>query len=225
MAEHHENPGERWTAKLARRSFLKGTAGTLAAFLVSQAFHYDALAEEEALRGFQFFTPTEAQTFEAVAARIWPGDEDDPGAREAGAVTYVDRALAGAYAGFQTAYRLALDNLEQDATGRYGRPFHALDEEQQDALLSELEALEAEEDPLRDWPGRELELGLGPASTFEMFRKHTLEGVFSDPIYGGNRNFAGWRAVGYPGAHYIYSAEEQQVFEPLEKPFQSVADL
>jgi gluconate 2-dehydrogenase gamma chain len=228
MAKHDDHPDEqpRWDAKLARRSFLKGTAGTLAALLVSRAFHYDVLAETRAREeGFQFFNRSEAETFEAVAARIWPGDEGDPGAREAGAVSYVDRALAGAYAGFQTAYRVALDNLDQDANSRYGVPFRQLEEDQQDALLAELEEVEEEEDPLRGMPGRDFELGLGPTSTFAMFRRHTMEGVFADPIYGGNRDFAGWRAVGYPGAHYIYSAEEQQVFEPLEKPFQSVADL
>ena len=74
-------------------------------------------------------------------------------------------------------------------------------------------------------PGRELELGLGPDSSFAMIRTHVLEGVRSDPIHGGNRDFAGWRAVDYPGAHDVDSAEEQQVFEQLSKPFQSVADL
>ena len=54
---------------------------------------------------------------------------------------------------------------------------------------------------------------------------HTMEGLFSDPVYGGNRDFAGWRAVGYPGAHYVYTEEEQQSFEPLDKPIQSLADL
>ena len=210
--------------RVSRRTFLKGTAGTLAVLATQSAFELDARAAREA-EGFQFFTPEEADTFEAIAARIWPGDEDDPGAREAGAVHYVDRALAGPYAELQHAYRVALDHLEQTAQQRFGDSFVQLDEEQQDSLLAELEELEEGDDPLQDMPGRQLELGLGPESTFEMFRKHTMEGVFADPMYGGNRDFAGWRAVNYPGAHYIYSAEEQQVFEPLEKPFQSVGDL
>jgi gluconate 2-dehydrogenase gamma chain len=210
--------------RLPRRTFLKGTAGAISALLVAKAFHYDALAQEEALRGYQFFTRSEAETFGAIAARIWPGDEDDPGALEAGAVTYVDRALAGAYAGYQTAYRVVLDRLEQQTSGLYDRRFHELEADQQDALLAQLEAAE-DDDPLAAMPGRELELGLGPGSTFELLRRHVMEGVFCDPVYGGNRDFAGWRAVGYPGAHYVYSAEEQQVFEPLQKPFQSVADL
>lgn len=59
----------------------------------------------------------------------------------------------------------------------------------------------------------------------DIVRKHTMEGLFSDPIYNGNRDFAGWKAVGYPGPYYIYTEEEQQSFEPLDKPFQSIADL
>jgi gluconate 2-dehydrogenase gamma chain len=59
----------------------------------------------------------------------------------------------------------------------------------------------------------------------DIARIHTMEGLFADPIYGGNRDFAGWRAVGYPGPYYVYTEEEQQSFEPLDKPLQSIADL
>ena len=207
---------------VSRRTFLRGAAGSLALLAVQAAFRLDLQAQQEALEGFQFFTHEEAEIFEAVAARIWPGDEDDPGAREAGVVYYVDRALAGPYAQYQQAYRVALDELAQTASQRFGSSLRDLEGAQLDTLLAEFEE---REDDLDAMPGRELELGLGPASAFEMFRKHTMEGVFSDPIYGGNRNYAGWRVVDYPGAHYIYTAEEQQTFEPLSKPFQSLADL
>lgn len=56
-------------------------------------------------------------------------------------------------------------------------------------------------------------------------RIHTMEGLFADPVHGGNRDFAGWRAVGYPGPYVYYGEEEQQSFEPLNQPLQSVADL
>ena len=59
----------------------------------------------------------------------------------------------------------------------------------------------------------------------DIVRVHTMEGLFSDPVYGGNRDFAGWAAVGYPGPYYVYTEEQQQSFEPLNLPFQSVADL
>lgn len=208
---------------LSRRSFLRGTAGTLAVVVLQRAFRLDALAQEQEAQGFQFFTPLEAETFEALAGRIWPGDEDDPGAVEAGAVNYVDRALAGSYSDYQSAYRNALFDLEQDVQERFGSRFAELDADRQDVVVAELYDRSPDDDPLRDWVGRQIHTG--PQTTFELFRKHVMEGVFCDPVHGGNRDFAGWRVVNYPGAHYVYSAEEQQVFEPLAKPFQSVADL
>jgi gluconate 2-dehydrogenase gamma chain len=210
---------------LDRRTFLKRAAGTLALLVVHTAFRFDAIAQEQARQGYLFLTREEGELLEALAGRIWPGDPTDPGAIEAGAVTYVDRALAGPYSIYQQAYRRVLHDLLQKARLRYGVGVRELTDDQLDALLGELEDQAEADDVLGDLPGREIELGLGPDSSFAMIRTHVLEGVFSDPIHGGNRDFAGWRAVNYPGAHYVYSAEEQQVFEPLTKPFQSVADL
>lgn len=56
-------------------------------------------------------------------------------------------------------------------------------------------------------------------------RVHVMEGLFSDPVHGGNRDFAGWAAVGYPGPYVIFTEEQQQSFEPLNLPFQSIADF
>jgi hypothetical protein len=210
---------------LTRRTFLKRAAGTLALLAVHSAFQHDALAQERAREGFQFFTREEGDLLEALSGRIWPGDARDPGAIEAGAVHYVDRALNGPYAAFQQAYRVVLHDLREKALQRFQHSIRELEDDQLDMLLAELEELESDDDPVTFLPGRTLELGLGPGSSFDMIRTHVLEGVFSDPVHGGNRDFAGWRAVNYPGAHYVYDAEEQQTFEPLAKPYQSVADL
>lgn len=210
---------------VSRRSFLKQGAGAAALVFVHTAFRLDAEAQERAGDGFQFFTREEGALVEAIAGRIWPGSARDPGAIEARAVDYVDRALAGPYAGYQRAYRVMLVDLSERLQRRYGVGVSALTDEQLDALIGELEDMDGADDALSLLPSREAELGLGPSSSFEMLRTHVLEGVFCDPMYGGNRDFVGWRAVNYPGAHYVYTAEEQQVFEPLRKPYQSVADL
>ena len=39
---------------------------------------------------------------------------------------------------------------------------------------------------------------------FAMFLQNVLEGYFSDPIYGGNKDMAAWKMIGFPGAHYDY---------------------
>lgn len=205
-----------WQAQFSRRSVLKAAAAGVAVTALQSAFRLDALAYENALReGLQVFNPIEAETVTAVAARIWPGDDDDPGAREAGVVHYIDRALAGPYSEDAVTYHVGLLELDAAARERHDAPFRDLTESQQDGLLTDMD-----EGATIDGFDR-----IDPQSFFGTMRTHTMEGLFADPIYGGNRDFAGWRAVGYPGPYYLYTAEEQQSFEPLDKPFQSVADL
>ncbi len=162
----------------------------------------------------QVLTAEEAAIFEAIAARFWPGSADDPGAREAGAVYYLDRALAQAYAGLQGVYRRGLQAADAAARARYGAGIAHLSPDHLDALLTLMEAGHIEEfmDP-------------GASQFFTLCLTHTMEGVFSDPVHGGNRDFAGWKAVGYPGPHYTYTEADHARFDPLSRPVQSVADL
>src|SRR5215210_336170 len=89
-------------------------------------------------------TPYEAWTVAAVFERLFPADEHGPGATDIGAVTYLDRALAGAYRDRAEAYRIGLAALDLAARGRCGAPFAECDPAQQDALVA---ALEREELP------------------------------------------------------------------------------
>ena len=61
------------------------------------------------------------------------------------------------------------------------------------------------------------EFGTAPTALafFDALRAHTIEGVFSDPAHGGNRNFAGWRLLGYQGPQPGYSHAEQQLDAPI----------
>jgi gluconate 2-dehydrogenase gamma chain len=135
-------------------------------------------------------TPPEAKLLEAMAARIFPST-DTPGAVEAGALFYVDRALAGAYRSFLPLYRRGLRSLNRSARGRYGRPFPDIEGEKQDLILSDLEAGRAEGFPKS-------------AVFFDAVRRHVLEGIFGEPSYGGNRGMIGWRLVGFPGQQFGY---------------------
>lgn len=155
-----------------------------------------------------FFNAAQARAVEALAARIIPGDAEDPGAREADVLTYIDRSLGGCYQELQTAYRRGVAELGRHCTERHGAPFAELTEESQDLIVGELDeqfaALEAGEAEIDD--SRLLIL----AEFFGMVRQHTLEGMFSDPMYGGNRDCVGWRLVGFPGAQWGYSAEQMR---------------
>jgi gluconate 2-dehydrogenase gamma chain len=165
--------------------------------------------------GQQFFFHDEINALDAMVARIVPGDERDPGAREAGVVTYIDRALAGPYATWQLAYREGLRLLNAHATARYGDKFHALPERDQDAIIAALER--------NDVPGFP---GNDASDFFAMVWAHTVEGLLCDPAYGGNRNGVGWKLIGFPGTQYGYSAEEMQYGADLTtKPLMTLADI
>ena len=148
-----------------------------------------------------FFTSREALIVAQAMGRIFPAEASGPGAIEAGAHYYLDRALSGAELDLQQPYRTALARLDAIATGRFGGGFTTCSEDQQDELIG----LMAD--------GQLPEFGVGPSATefFEMLRSHTLEGVFADPVHGGNRNFVGWNLLGYPGPQPGYSHEEQQL--------------
>jgi gluconate 2-dehydrogenase gamma chain len=171
-----------------------------------------------------FFNPAEADAVEALAARVIPGDAEDPGAREADVLTYIDRSLGGAYLELRTAYRRGVAELERHCAELHGGRFAELPEESQDLIVAELgdrfaalEAGEAEPD------GSRLHL---LAVFFGIVRQHTLEGMFSDPMYGGNRDCVGWKLVGFPGAQWGYSAEQMRPdFDTTRIPVKTLSQL
>lgn len=235
---------------VTRRTFLKGTAGSMAALAVANAYQLDAAAQEAdpLLEGYQFFNQNEAETIDALAEVFWPTSDDSPGGSDAGVVYYIDGALAGAYQDHQIVYRQGITWLNDAADEAEGTSFTGLDLDQQTELVQGIydeeeqdevdEPADPDEPQATPDPGSpedpdegEPELASGAPvieslhDFIEIARQHTMEGLFSDPVHGGNRDFAGWRAVGYPGPFYVIDEEQQQSFEPLDLPLQSVADL
>ncbi|MEQ1768875.1 MAG: gluconate 2-dehydrogenase subunit 3 family protein [Devosia sp.] len=156
---------------------------------------------------FAFFTAAEASIAEAAMARIFPSDANSPGAREARTIVYLDRALAGSEAVLQEPYRRALQKLDGVARARFGTGFAASGESQQDMLIGAMA------------DGRLEGFGDAPSALdfFEMLRAHTIEGLFSDPAHGGNRDFTGWKMLGYHGPQPSYSHAEQQLDAVIER--------
>jgi|tagenome__1003787_1003787.scaffolds.fasta_scaffold20980225_4 gluconate 2-dehydrogenase gamma chain len=191
---------------------------------------------------YNFFSRAEARTVEAFAMRLVPGDERDPGAREACVVTYIDHKLArfetfatptyfhapfakptaghpgpqsGATEtilvheqdlplyGFQSnltpqeAYRKGIVELDDHARAMFGKPFADLGEAAQDEIITALE-----KDAVATFTAP------GGKDFFTMLQEDTVEGMFADPLYGGNRDYAGWKLIGYPGAQRAYTGEE-----------------
>ena len=159
--------------------------------------------------------PNEARTATALLERIFPADENGPGATEIGVLTYLDRALSGIYQDKIEVYRLGLGAMDRVAGVRYGGPFADCRPEQQDALISDLERGVLPEFRVPD-----------QRTFFWTLREHAREGLFADPAHGGNRDKLGWKVLGHPGVWLEHSAEENLATEPVTKggEIRSLAD-
>ena len=193
------------------------------------------IAESKALTYLNDF---EARTVEAIAERIIPGEGADAGATEAGVVYYIDRTIAGFSPNLQRIYRLGLRELDSFCRERFAAPYVELTSESQDEVV-ELWLGPAVGEPSTglmfgpDDVKREVD---GEANSgidrdllrrlFAVVREHTVEGYFCDPVYGGNRNTAGWKLVGFPGAHWGYTAREMKAgFDGRSIAIQTLSDL
>jgi gluconate 2-dehydrogenase gamma chain len=167
--------------------------------------------------GYKFFSAEEAAFIEAATARLIPADDLGPGAKEVGVPTFIDRQLEGSYGraqrwymlgpwragsesqGYQSRltpaqmYRFAIKAIDGFAKEKHkGQSFANLSTDDQDKLL---ESLEKDEVELQ---------GVSAKAFFDLLLQNTTEGFFADPIYGGNRDMAAWRMIGFPGARYDY---------------------
>jgi gluconate 2-dehydrogenase gamma chain len=179
---------------------------------------------------YLFLNAPEAAFLDAALARLIPADDLGPGAREAGVTHFIDRELAGAFGagarqyragpwpegtpeqGFQSRltpreiYRAAIAETDEYCRQHHGRPFSDLDDARRDEVLL---GLESGTITLETYPA---------AQFFALLWSNTREGFFADPIYGGNRDKAGWRLVGFPGvaASYIDEIEKHGVAYRVE---------
>ena len=127
------------------------------------------------------------KTLEAFIDRLIPSDELGPGAVESGAQFYIDRVLSGPNAGEKATFIQGLEALDAYAKKVHGAALAELSAEKRDQILTDMVS-----DPF-----------------FIRARRLTLEGMFSDPYYGGNKNFAGWDLIRYPGPRPAVAAEDQ----------------
>jgi gluconate 2-dehydrogenase gamma chain len=146
-------------------------------------------------------TATEADLLEAIVARVIPTDANGPGATEARAAHYIDRALGGALASSRQAYTAGLAALDRYARSSRGKPFTELSATDQDSVLIDVET------------GAATGFTGSSAAFFALVLNHTHQGTFGDPYYGGNANFIGWDLIGYPGIRTMVTTADQQKLE------------
>ena len=157
-------------------------------------------------------TAYEADMLEAICARIIPTDANGPGAREARAAHYIDRALGGALSASRQAYSAGLAAFDAYCQSSRRAPFTELSTRDQDSVLIDVET------------GAATGFTGSSAAFFGMVRTHTLQGTFGDPFYGGNANFIGWDLIGYPGLRLNVSAEDQRLGAKLKPTHRSAYD-
>jgi gluconate 2-dehydrogenase gamma chain len=232
-----------WSFLLGRRSFIKrslalGVAGAVGLGSSAKADTYAGevpwkagAADAPQATPPGFLSAAEREFIDAAVARLIPADDSGPGGREAGCTEFIDRQLAGPFGraeslymqgpwaqgvstqGFQSrltpaqSYRIAIAAVEAYCATTYpGKSFATLSAAQQDELLAALES------------GTANLGGTDPKGFFEMLLQNTLEGFWSDPLYGGNRDFVGWNLIGFPGARYDYSDHIAKVGERFPLP-------
>jgi gluconate 2-dehydrogenase gamma chain len=154
------------------------------------------------LEALETLTAAEADILEAICGRLIPSDQNGPGAGEARAAHYIDRALTGPLRTSREAYAAGLAAIDAYAQQTKGAPFVALSPRDQDSLLTDVE--------------NNVATGFMPdaATFFNLVRTHTIQGTFCDPYYGGNANFVGWDLIGYPGPRMTAGPEEQRMSAP-----------
>ena len=143
----------------------------------------------------------------AIVERLIPSDEHGPGAREAHAARYILGSLASDYRRHLPEYAAGLAEVEARAQAAYSAPFVSLAPARQDHILEQIERQQGSTD------------GPMPRSFFDLVLRHTREGVFGDPRWGGNAERVGWGLIRYGGPKLIWTADDQQI-EDVERPNQ-----
>ncbi len=206
-----------------RRDFLKGAVvgGAAVATATPAVLPQDAQAQQPAPQapaaGYAFLNLDEAAFVEALVDHMVPADELTPKGTDIGINIFIDRALAGAWGngdrlymqgpwkkgvpsqGYQLPltpaqlYRAGIEATNTHCRKAYGKTFDHLTEPQREEVLVGLSTAKITFDnglPVRDF--------------WSTLYQTVMQGMFADPIYGGNRDKAGWKLIGFPGAIAVH---------------------
>ena len=227
-----------------RRDFLKGAvvggaAAATTSLEVKEAQAQQPAASAAPAAGYEFLNLEEAAFVEALVDHMIPADQFTPKGTDLGLNIYIDRALAGGWGkgerlyaqgpwkkgvpsqGYQLPltpaqlYRAGIVATNAHCQKTYGRPFDRLSAEQREEVLLGLSGAKIKFDS-----------GLPVRPFWATVYQTVMEGMFADPIYGGNRNKAGWKLIGFPGVLALYH-EDVEKYRDKELPNEilSIQDL
>ena len=160
----------------------------------------------------RFFTEAEALIVAAAASRILPSDDSGPGAKEAGVVIYIDRQLAGPYG--RDRYRYTQGPFVEDAPSEFGYQGKATPREVYREGLKGLKGFDRLLPEEQDKQLRQIE----SSHFFTLLRQNTIEGIFCDPMHGGNADMVGWQLIGFPGPRMSNYADVDKHYGEAFRP-------
>ncbi|MBZ9811070.1 MULTISPECIES: gluconate 2-dehydrogenase subunit 3 family protein [unclassified Mesorhizobium] len=192
--------------------------------------HHHAAEPHARAGGYEFFNVNESAFIEAAVDTLIPNDSTGPGAKEIGVATYIDRQMAS---GYGKGDRLYLEGPFGEGTPEQGYQLPMTPSELLRAGIADVsafvqknhkstfEGLSAKDraEVMADLESKKIELPTVPTATFfGLLLQLTIEGYFADPMYGGNKDAATWKMIGFPGADAMYADK----IEPFRnKPYQA----
>ncbi|MFK9091658.1 gluconate 2-dehydrogenase subunit 3 family protein [Bacillus salipaludis] len=235
VEENKENPEKE---KLSRRKFIRNTSYTVGGLAIGGVLGSiiplgtaKKQKEEKAAnfnQALMYFTPEQYRVVEAASERIFPKDDHGPGAKELGVAFFIDHQLAGNWGsnardymqppffqgektqGFQgrltrrDIFDIGIRELQNHSNAVYKKGFTELKGKEKDAILT-------------DFEGDKVNITtISPSGFFQMLRSVTLEGAYSDPLYGGNKNMDGWKMKNYPGSQMAYADIIDKKFKKIK---------
>ena len=249
MAEH-DNKDPLLEKRTSRRSFLKNSGLTVGGLIVggavgtligretnettttekpNQGAKPQGTGNANANAALMFFTPNQFDITNAAVERIFPADDNGPGAQDLLVAYFIDHQLASGwgmnakeymsgpfYPGEETQgyqgnlnrqeiFTVGIETLEKHSLDKFEKTFIELSGEEQDGILTDFQE------------GNVEMKGVSANYFFNLLRSTTIEGVYADPLYGGNANMAGWQMKNYPGHQMSYfNMIEQDKFEVIE---------
>lgn len=240
MANDKEN------TNVSRRSFLKksgyaagglvggGIIGSLLGVNFSGEESPDTAVKEQDVSTFNralmyFANQKEFQTLADATERIYPKDDNGPGAIQLGVPYFIDHQLAGAYGhntneymhgpfregtdyqGYQSRlkrheiFMQGIHELDNQSQKEFDKSFSDLDDDQMDEILEKFADDDVKMKAVR------------ASDFFGLLLSATLSGVYSDPLYGGNTNMDGWKMKEYPGNQMSYTNDiEKEEFVEMD---------
>jgi gluconate 2-dehydrogenase gamma chain len=134
---------------------------------------------------WQVLTNKEGALLDAIAGQFIPAD-DDPGAKEACVVNFIDTQLGQHYIRFQKAYRSGLKAFQSTCESVTKQKFETLSSDDQIAFL---EKVENNNVPGDHWADQQ------PSSFFRLMLGHCMQGFYGDPRHGGNCNHVSYAMI------------------------------